>query len=285
MRTESISLRIASALLLVFMSCYLLFGCTLEAEGASITYRSSVRSRVAAIIDEQMESVIPILEENGELPDDFRASELTGEYIVSRIVEEESGDDYLDFAYKLSNTGDDYDELLEAAELLLPEDEMTELINYVEKTEAEARAIYDLYARDMTTAQRKEFYSSLKAMVVKAVVLLTAAIVYACIPSVVVWGKVSAACAVSVAAGILASGIMTFFECREYDTDFPDFDDWIIEVYNDSYASWALASSVIATGTATSRSPVVTGLVVAVFAMYNVLVDYKKLSAKYDISW
>lgn len=268
--------------LLILMTASLLAGCTLDATAANKAYRREVNSRVARMIDEELSTVLPYIED--ELPDDFRSAGLVdGDTVVSRMLSEDKGEEYIDFSYALM-THRDTEGVLKAAEELVPEDEMAKLRKEIEENEARAMAYYEENARELTSAQQKAFYSDIKKLVVKAAVLLTAAVVYAFIPHTVVWGKVSAACAAAVAAGFVASGILTVFEYHRYDTDQPALDEWIESVYKDSYAAWGLAASVIATGTAAKRSPVVTALVVAVFAAYNVLKDVRPLLKKYNFS-
>lgn len=274
--------RAVNLLLLLVMAASLLAGCTLEASAANKAYRREVHSRVARMIDEELSTVLPYVED--ELPSDFRSvGTISGDAVVSRMLSEDKGEEYIDFSYALM-THRDVEGVLKAAEELVPEEEMVKLREDIEAEEARAMAFYEEASRDLTSAQQKAFYSDIKKLVVKASVLLTAAVVYAFIPNTVVWGKVSAACAAAVAAGFVASGILTVFEYHRYDTDQPALDEWIESVYKDSYAAWGLAASVIATGTAAKRSPVVTALIVAVFAAYNVLKDVRPLLKKYNFS-
>ena len=98
----------------------------------------------------------------------------------------------------------------------------------------------------------------------------TAALVYALIPNVMVWGKVSAACVAAVCAGVLASGVMAIVGYKTVDKgeDF-DFLTWLKSVGEDAYAEWAIASSVIATSAAAGKSPVITALILAALALYQ----------------
>ena len=87
--------------------------------------------------------------------------------------------------------------------------------------------------------------------------------------------------------GVLASGIMTFFEYKRFGipgNDLPSFESWLESIYKDSYASWALAASMIATGTAAKRSPVVTGLIIAAFSLYGVLDGVRPIAKKYNFA-
>ncbi|MCR5732421.1 MAG: hypothetical protein K6G51_05740 [Sphaerochaetaceae bacterium] len=270
--------------MLVFMTCFLLFSCTMEAEAAKAEIESGVKSRVARAIDSQLDEVIPqIIDDiSTDIEDIDLLYQADGDYVVARAIEE-GAMDYIVFSDNISRATTT-EEILSAAKPVLPRDEYNELVENIEKEEAKARAIYDECSRAMTSAQQKAFYKDLKSMVVKAVVLMTAGLVYACIPSVMVWGKVSAACAVSVAAGIAASGILNVMEYYRYGKEFDSLDTWLKEVYSTTYGNWAFAATVIATGTAAKRSPVVTGLILVVYALYGVLENMKPLMSKYGFS-
>lgn len=273
-------------IMLVLMTLSMLFGCTLEAAGTTQTSREVIHSRVARMIDEELENVLPYLEEEIELPVTRDVlSSYSGEEIVSRALAEEGGEEYIMFSYELMSATDSKS-VLSAAKDLIPEEEYKLLEEKVREEEEKARTLYEETSRklNMSTAQQKAFYKDLKKMVVKSVVLLTAAVVYAFIPHVVVWGKVTAACAVAVGAGVLASAIMTFLEYKQFDTTLPSFDEWILTLKDDAYAAWALAASVIATSAAAKRSAVVTGLILAAFAVYHVMEDMSKIAKTYNLT-
>ncbi|MBR1937598.1 MAG: hypothetical protein IJ836_01415 [Spirochaetales bacterium] len=276
--------RYFNIVMLVFMTSFLLFSCTMEAESLTAELEGEVKSRVARAIDSQLEDVIPQIKDDiaGDIEDIDLLYQANGEYIVARAIEE-GGMDYLVFSDKITRANTT-DEILSAAKPVLPEEEYKVLLERVEEEESKARALYEECSRAMTSAQQKAFYKDLKKMVVKAVVLLTAGLVYACIPKAMVWGKVSAACAVSVAAGIAASGILNVMEYYRYGKEFDSLDTWLKDVYSSAYGEWALASTVIATGTAAKRSPVVTGLIIIAYALYGVLENMKPLMSKYGFS-
>ena len=276
--------RYFNIVMLVFMTSFLLFSCTMEAESLTAAVEGEVKSRVARAIDSQLEDVIPQIKDDiaGDIEDIDLLYQANGEYIVARAIEE-GGMDYLVFSDKITRANTT-DEILSAAKPVLPEEEYKVLLERVEEEESKARALYEECSRAMTSAQQKAFYKDLKKMVVKAVVLLTAGLVYACIPKAMVWGKVSAACAVSVAAGIAASGILNVMEYYRYGKEFDSLDTWLKDVYSSAYGEWALASTVIATGTAAKRSPVVTGLIIIAYALYGVLENMKPLMSKYGFS-
>ena len=121
-------------------------------------------------------------------------------------------------------------------------------------------------------------------MLVKTVVLLTASIVYAMIPKVMFWGKVSAAAAVSVAAGVVASGFVSMVEWSDEDlknTD-KDFSAWLEEITVEPFTDWALAQGVLNAQMAATNNPVTSALVLGVFALYHIGEDAKTLMKKYN---
>ena len=133
-------------------------------------------------------------------------------------------------------------------------------------------------------AAAKAINKDLKSMVVKTVVLLTASIVYAMIPKVMFWGKVSAAAAVSVAAGVVASGFVSMVEWSDEDlknTD-KDFSAWLEEITVEPFTDWALAQGVLNAQMAATNNPVTSALVLGVFALYHIGEDAKTLMKKYN---
>jgi len=271
--------------ILVFVTLWLLFGCSLEAGAAEGDSDEEVKSRVARVIDSELENVIPLLEDelSLEFDDAMLLHSADGGLVVSRAIEESGGMEYLHFADRVASATS-AEEVVAAARNLVPEEEYERLLESVAEQESRARELFDEHSRAMTSAQQRAFYKDLKAMVIKATVLLTAGLVYACMPKAYFWGKVSAACAVSVAAGITASGILNVIEYYKYGTEFESLDEWLANVYSTAYGEWALASTIIATGTAAKRSAVVTGLIVVVYALYGVLDNMKPLMSKYGFS-
>ena len=264
-----------NAALLVLISLSTLFSCTLDANAVKNAGESEMTGRVARMIDEQLAFLMS--EDVAHLLSDEELALLMtnpdGRSIVSRALEEEDGEKYIEYSYTAVTSGNP-DEILRSARDLIPEEEYEKLEAQVDEVHSRSRAFFLENSRAMNNEQRKKFYNELQSLVVKAVVLLTAAVVYACIPTVVVWGKVSAAC---VAAGILASGIMTVVGYRSIDSDSYDFPSWLTSVYEDSFAQWAIASSVITASAAAGRSPVVTALILVAFTVYDVFDEAKAM--------
>jgi len=129
------------------------------------------------------------------------------------------------------------------------------------------------------------FYKDLRRLVIRSVVLFTAGIVYACIPKVVFWGKISAACAISVSAGILASTVLSiydYYKLDKSDDSSKAFSDWLQEVTTTPSADYALAASIIAIGNTMKQGPVVTGIVVCVFSIYQIIDLVKPMLTHYN---
>ncbi|MGN0906871.1 MAG: hypothetical protein ACI4NM_06965 [Bullifex sp.] len=283
--------RTIGCIMLAVMMFTTLAGCTLDAAASGRVTKEEVRSRVARIIDEEMLNILPYLEENEDisftdeegLSIDLRS--MKGSEIVARATDE-GGEKYIDFSYSVL-TAQSSDEIVKSAKGLVSDEDYEMLLEKVREEEENAARMYDELSRSLTMAQQKELYKDLKKLVIKAVVLLTAGLVYAAIPKTMIWGKVSAACVVAVAAGVVASGVMTFLEYRKFGIpgdDMPSFESWLQSIYKDSYSAWAIAASMIATGTAAKRSPVVTGLIIAAFSLYGIIDEARPILKKYNFS-
>lgn len=263
--------------LLVLITLSTLFSCTLDASASARTTELEKSSRVARMIDETLgslmsESVAEALDEEGlaELMAITSETEgMDGRGIVARMLEGEDGREILDYTY-LAITSQDADEILESARPLVDQDDYLELKSQTAEIKARAMDVYRASSRTMNSEQQQKFYKELQALVVKAVVMLTAAVVYACIPAVVVWGKVSAACVAAVCAGVLAAGVMTVVGYKRYGGEDFDFLSWLQSVCEDSYAEWAIAASAITTASAAGKSPLITSLILVALAAYQV---------------
>ena len=261
----------------------MLASCTPSLSGPSEDRREKMVSQGARVIDEEYDFVRGVLIETEEFSEEDFASYgiLDGETVVRGLLE--GGDeDLLSFLCATSDGG--VDGVLSTAKSLLPEKEYGELEKKAKEIEERAGAWGDRVSRSLAPAQKDEFYKDLKSMVVKTVVLLTASIVYAMIPKVMFWGKVSAAAAVSVAAGVLASGFVPTEEWRDEDlknTD-KDFSAWLEEFSVEPFTDWALAQGVLNAQMAATNNPVTSALVLGVFALYHIGDDAKTLMKKYN---
>lgn len=261
----------------------MLASCTPSLSGPSEDRREKMVSQGARVIDEEYDFVRGVLIETEEFSEEDFASYgiLDGETVVRGLLE--GGDeDLLSFLCATSDGG--VDGVLSTAKSLLPEKEYGELEKKAKEIEERAGAWGDRVSRSLAPAQKDEFYKDLKSMVVKTVVLLTASIVYAMIPKVMFWGKVSAAAAVSVAAGVVASGFVSMVEWSDEDlknTD-KDFSAWLEEISIEPFTDWALAQGVLNAQMAATNNPVTSALVLGVFALYHIGEDAKTLMKKYN---
>lgn len=241
---------------------------------------------MSRVIDEQLDIVLPYLDEemSGAVSRALSSDSMDGRSIVGHALEERSGRDYLEFGYAVSTT-EDARTVVDYARTLLPADEFSAL----EGKLAEARSLMldrgEEMARALPPHQRPAFMKDLQKLVVRSIVLLTAGIVYACIPKVVFWGKITAAAAIAVAAGIVATTIMSIWRYYEFDMDKDAaFEDWLKSVTTEPETAYALAASVIAMGTTLKRGPIVTGIILGVFAIYNVIDMVKPMLKKYNFN-
>ena len=239
---------------------------------------AGLRSRVSHVIDSQMRNIRDYLDDDLKARIDEgpgrSAGGLSGSEIVELTLAESAGRDYLDFCYAvdLANASDDLDGVMETARSVLPEETYSELVGLTEEV---SRSIYgygDDAARAIPLNQQAAFYRDLKTLVTRSIVLLVAGVVYACIPDLVFWGKVSAACAISVGAGLVAISIMSLYEYFRFGAgEGQSFEEWFKELIKVPQADFALTTSVTAIAEAMGAGPVVTGIIICLFGLYNVV--------------
>ena len=241
---------------------------------------SGLRSRVSRVIDAQLENVREYLDDDlkaaidGTSADGVSRGAMTGSDIVDATMEEAGGRDYLDFIYAVdaAQAGGDLDAVMETARCILPADRYGELETLAQDVEREITLRGEEMARAIPLDQQAAFYKDLKTLVVRSIVLLTAGIVYACMPTVIFWGKISAACAISVGAGLVAITIMSLYEYYRFGTgEGMTFEDWFKELIKIPQADFALTTAVTTVAEAMGCGPVVTGIIICVFAIYNIV--------------
>ena len=238
---------------------------------------SSLRSRVSRVIDAQLDNVKDYLDEDlrSSIEETSRGTgRMSGSEIVDMTRAESGGRDYLDFCYAvdLAQTANDVDDVMDTARCLLPAEKYQELVEIAEDVELEINLKGEEIARAIPLNQQAAFYKDLKTLVVRAIVLLTAGIVYACMPAVIFWGKISAACAISVGAGLVAISIMSLYEYFRFGTgEDQSFEDWFKGLIEIPKADFALTTAITAVAEAMGAGPVVTGIIICVFALYNVV--------------
>ena len=255
--------------------------CTMDLSGPEALSNRMLVTRSARLMEVYLDDVARAMTEE-ELPGFRKAYEkgFSAEDVASRTLSEQGGREYLEFTIY----ADDYESVesvIAAASGLVPEKELEGVRKDIADLETKLYEDAEEQSRVMTAAQKKAFYSELRKLVVKAAVLLTAAIVYAFVPDMMFWGKVSAASAVAIAAGVLAATLMSIIEYAKTGTSSVSFEEWCKEISSEPAAAWAIASGVIATNTALGRSPVTAALILAVFAVYGIIDDVKPLLEAY----
>ncbi|MFA6706609.1 MAG: hypothetical protein WCR91_01770 [Sphaerochaetaceae bacterium] len=266
-----------------------MIGCSFQwdpAKNASLDEEQLI-SEVTQVIDEQLQLVAPQLEhEFGNVPHsrDVRSlDEYSGQEIVEMTLQEELGSDYVKFCHAVAS-GRSTDEILASAKSLMDATQFEELAYQTKGLQKSFSERAVLNARALPPNQRAPFLRDLQKLLTKTIVLLTAGIVYACIPTTILWGKITAAAAVSVAAGIVATSVLSIYRYYKYGQDSlaQSFQEWIIDVTKDPTAAYALAASMTSVGKTMTKGPVVTGLIIVVFALYQVIDMVKPMLKKYN---
>lgn len=269
------------AVALVLIAATLAVSCALPRTGLGGIDASALTSAAGRVIDENLSIVRKYID--ADLPEMQELASADGYHVATRAMEEENGEEYLEFCLETSsfNTADD---VFVAAEGLAPQAELDKIRKQVEDAETRLYAVARGTARFMSPEQQEAFYDDLKKLVIKSAVLLTAAIVYAFVPNMIFWGKIAAASAVAIAAGVLTTSIMAIAEYYRTGDLTATFEEWLEDVTTEPTASWLLAASMISIGTSLNRSPVLTGIILAVFTLFNVVNDVKPMLEKYDFT-
>lgn len=247
---------------------------------------SELLGTVARIVDEQWEVVRPVLEEElGEQPGRGAWEDVDGAAVVERTLNEEQGRQYVQFCHAVG-AGMDVEAVVSMAQELLPADQAAELQGQLAQAERNLREYGETQSRALPPSQRAPFMRDLQKLVTKTLVLMVAGIVYASIPNVIFWGKVTAASAISVAAGIVATTVLSIYRYYKYSPDAlaVSFEEWIVDVTTDPAAAYAVATSMINVGKTMKNGPVVTGLIIVVFSIYQVLDMVKPMLKKYNFN-
>lgn len=269
------------AVALVLIAATLAVSCALPRTGLGGIDASALTSAAGRVIDENLSIVREYID--ADLPEMQELASTDGYHVATRAMEEENGEEYLEFCLETSsfNTADD---VFAAAEGLAPQAELDKIRKQVKDAETRLYAVARGTARFMSPEQQEAFYDDLKKLVIKSAVLLTAAIVYAFVPNMIFWGKIAAASAVAIAAGVLTTSIMAIAEYYRTGDLTATFEEWLEDVTTEPTASWLLAASMISIGTSLNRSPVLTGIILAVFTLFNVVNDVKPMLEKYDFT-
>ncbi|AEV30249.1 hypothetical protein SpiGrapes_2488 [Sphaerochaeta pleomorpha str. Grapes] len=266
----------------------------LQFSGCSLGWEASSRAKVtdeqlfptvARLIEEQKDVVWAYLDEDvaktlkGELPQ--------GLEIVENTLAEDHGRDYLEFCYAVSQGNDEnqVETVVEFAKDLISAEEMVNLESKLQETRSIMMQNGENLAKGLAPSQRAAFWKDMQKMVTRTLVLFAAGIVYAFIPNVVFWGKVTAASAVALAAGVVASSIMSLWRYYQFGGNLDEsFNEWLMTVTTEPEVSFAMASSMLAVGKTLKRGPVVTGIVICVFALYNIIDMVKPMLKEYNFT-
>lgn len=266
----------------LIMIAAMLASCSPQSSQGAVD-KALIASESARLIDQHLDDVKRALIENGEVSDWSEYGTVTGESVTRGMLTEENGEEYLSFLYNTEHF-ESVDEVFSAASSLVTEDELKEIKTETDEIELRLMRFYEEESRALNDTQRAEFYKDIRKLVIKSAVLLTAAIVYALVPNTVFWGKVTAATAVSIAAGVAASAIMRVIEYYNSDkTEMSEtFSDWLKEMSTEPTTAWAIAAGVINTGKSMGYSPVTTAIILAVFAIYGITDDIKPILEEYN---
>ena len=266
------------------MVLLLVTSCSMPTSGIRRPLDSQIMSESARMIESCYEMVRGQILEYEEIGEFDLQGTLSGEELVRGTLGEKNGEDYLRFLY-MADKFSDTDEVYEAARGLIPDEKIEEIRDTASGIEKSLLAAAS--SKALSATQKTEFYKDLRALVVKSVVLLTAALVYAFLPDYMIFGKVTAASGVAIAAGVLSSTILAIVEWKDsgvLSTNSDNFEAWLTEVTKEPAAAWAIAAGMITTGKAVSANPVTTALSIAVFAIYGVTDDLKEMLKSYNFS-
>lgn len=266
---------------LLLIAATLAVSCALPGTGPGGIDSRALTSAAGRVIDENLSLVREYI--SADLPDASMLADADGYEIATRAMDEENGAEYLEFCLETSGY-ESAEEVFNAAEGLAPEEEIAKIREQVGNLEIRLFDAAMPRTRLMSPEQQEAFLEDLKTLVIKSAVLLTAAVVYSFVPNMIFWGKVAAASAVAIAAGVLATTIMAVVEYYRSGDLAETFEQWLEDVTTEPTASWMIASSMISIGTALNRSPVLTGVILGVFTLFNIVNDVKPMLEKYEFT-
>jgi len=205
------------------------------------------------------------------------------EDVIAEMLKEDMGEDYLSFFHAAAVSGD-ADTVLAKAKELLPEDVYEELLSDADSARRSLTLVMEDGSRELKDEFREDFMRDMQQLITRSVVLLAAGVVYAFLPKFFFWGKISAAAAVSVAAGAVAVTVMSIWRFYEFGGEVGvSFEEWLKEVAVEPQASYALGASVISMATTMEISPVCCGIVLAVFAIFQAVDMLRTMIDVYEL--
>lgn len=270
--------RARSALILLLIVC--MTGCSVE--NVSIKRRelsdSELIGRVSGLVESQKGIISSYLDIDPALLDE------DPDTIVARALEEENGRAYIEFCAAVEDA-DDASGVLQKARGLVDARTYAEIEQQARELEEELQGVAAEAAKGLPVAQQEKFFADVKKLAVKSIVLMTAGIVYCFMPEVMLWGKVAAAAGISIAAGATAVTVLSIYEHYKFGRSGDEsFKQWLQEVITLPQAEYAIATTVITMGTTLKQGPVVTGIVLCVYAIYQAIDILKPMLETYNLN-
>ena len=272
---------ISNGVSVLMIIAILVVSCTMPQSPGAVS-ASALVSASGRAIDMYLDEVREFVED--DLPVRGLLDGMDGYDIAERVMAEEMGREYLGFVVSSSDYSDP-EEVFAAARPLAPAEELEEAREKVKEAEERLFREAEGIMRVLTPSQREAFHQDLTKLVIKSAVLLTAAIVYAFVPDVILWGKVAAAAAVAIAAGITAASIMAVIEYYNTGKDAGQtFENWLENVTTEPFVYWGIASSMMGISQSLGRGPVVTAIIIGIFTIYGIADDVKPMLEKYNFT-
>lgn len=276
-----------SALLVNSLVLLCMIGCTLNPgsnfNGSSSLSEKALVEKISSVIDNEKGTISKYLAEDLGEEFELELQRTSSKDIASKALGEENGRQYLDFVSDVSDG--DVDTVLKSAKGLMSNSDYQDLLERKSVLETELYDQFEPMAKELPPNQRDAFFKDLKKLVVKSVVLLTAGIVYAAMPKLMIWGKVGAAAGISIAAGAVAVTVLAIYDYYKNGGDADQsFDQWLNDVIELPKAEYAIATAVMATGATLQKGPVVSGIVLCVFAIYKSIEIIRPMLKKYNFN-
>ena len=281
---------VASLILVSFVGCNLTFSPT---EKNRYDW-DTVNTVVSKVIDEQMsyvkDNLDPELQSEIDNGGTKGNSPLTGKEIVELTLNEETGQDYIDFCYNVeeSTFSGSYENVIESSREVLPDQQFEFVTRQAEEISKSLYSWGEEAVKGVPIEQQEDFFKDLKKLVTSTVVLMTAGIVYSIMPKAVFWGKVSAAAAISVGAGLVALAAMSLYENYRFDNGSgpgeEGIEKWLEGLIKTPEADYALSTSVVTLATTLGQGSVVTGIMICVFGAFHAYDLISQMMKKYDFS-
>lgn len=284
---ETLEYAISVVLLFAVSSCNLAIP-----ETKTTVLSTAVKTTVAKSIDREMNHIKDNLDPDLQARIDNTAkgnSSLNGSQIVELTLGEEKGADYIDFCYDVTtfHSSESPTSVMESARPLMSDREFAQLEQNAKAIEKSIESFTEQYSKAIRADQKEEFYKDMKNLVTKTVVMMTAGLVYAVIPETVLWGKVSAAAAIAVGAGLVANIIMTIYQKYKLaDSEYNDYSivDWIKELAKEPKADYALSAAAFATASTVTENATARGIVVCIFGLSDAYAIFQAIGKKYNFN-